>query len=225
MGCSTCGAPLPPNTLTCPFCKSLNDIDLKGIALTGDRSPHPDRRCPRCEVHMVSIQISAGEKTHIERCDECLGIFFDPSELECLLDASVSHVHRIDMDRLKLLAESQDSDHDHIVKYVKCPVCEELMNRRHYGPRSAVIVDTCKAHGVWLDGGELRKLLNWTKAGGELYRTKREDEEERTRKRRQGRLPPQGLSSVSWSDEYDDSPTFDMVDVGRAVGLLLRWLF
>lgn len=224
MGCSTCGAPLPPNTLTCPFCKSLNDIDLKGIELTGDRTPHPDRRCPRCDVTMVSLQLSGGERIFIERCENCLGIFFDPSELEVLLNESVSHVHRIDLDRLKLLAESQDLGHDNIVKYVKCPLCDELMNRRHYGPRSAVIVDTCKNHGVWLDGGELRKLLNWTKAGGELYREQREGDEHRARQSRKRQLPPQGLSSVSWNDEYDDSPIIDIVDVGRAVGLLLRWL-
>ncbi|MCH7701915.1 MAG: zf-TFIIB domain-containing protein, partial [Planctomycetes bacterium] len=173
---------------------------------------------------MVSLQIRASEKTYLERCEDCLGIFFDPSELEALLDASVSHVHRINLDRLKLLAQRQDSSHDHIVKYVKCPVCEELMNRRCYGPRSAVVVDTCKNHGVWLDGGELRKLLNWTKAGGELYRTKREDDEQRTRESRKRRLPPQGLSSVSWNDQHDDSPIIDMASVGRAVGLLLRWL-
>ena len=33
------------------------------------------------------------------------------------------------------------------------------------------MVDQCK-HGIWLDGGALRKLLEWRKAGGRLYHEK-----------------------------------------------------
>lgn len=29
-------------------------------------------------------------------------------------------------------------------------------------------MDRCRHHGVWLDGGELRRLLEWKKAGGQL---------------------------------------------------------
>jgi Zn-finger nucleic acid-binding protein len=41
------------------------------------------------------------------------------------------------------------------------------MNRKLHGKRSGVIVDSCREHGIWLDAGELRQLMEWSRAGGE----------------------------------------------------------
>ena len=40
------------------------------------------------------------------------------------------------------------------------------MNRKLHGRRSGVIIDSCRDHGIWLDAGELRQLMEWTRAGG-----------------------------------------------------------
>jgi Zn-finger nucleic acid-binding protein len=40
------------------------------------------------------------------------------------------------------------------------------MHRKSYGARAGVVVDRCRLHGVWLDGGELNQLLKWAGAGG-----------------------------------------------------------
>jgi len=42
------------------------------------------------------------------------------------------------------------------------------VNRQNFGERSGVVVDRCKAHGVWLDSGEFRRLAEWMKAGGQI---------------------------------------------------------
>jgi Zn-finger nucleic acid-binding protein len=55
------------------------------------------------------------------------------------------------------------------VKYVKCPFCQKIMNRRSYGARSGVVADICERHGIWLDGGELGRIFKWAKAGGLLH--------------------------------------------------------
>jgi Zn-finger nucleic acid-binding protein len=68
------------------------------------------------------------------------------------------------------------------VVYLKCPVCGELMNRRSYGARSGVVADICKDHGIWLDGGELGRILKWAKAGGQLHDQKRKEEDEAERR-------------------------------------------
>jgi hypothetical protein len=39
------------------------------------------------------------------------------------------------------------------------PSCGELMNRSLHGKRSGVVVDGCRDHGLWLDAGELRQLM------------------------------------------------------------------
>jgi Zn-finger nucleic acid-binding protein len=64
------------------------------------------------------------------------------------------------------------------------------MNRVNFGARSGVIVDQCPRHGMWLEGGELRRLLEWRKAGGQILHERRRAErvaEEAQRERRRAR--------------------------------------
>jgi hypothetical protein len=42
------------------------------------------------------------------------------------------------------------------------------MNRVNYGQASGVIADQCRDHGVYLDAGELRRILSWVRAGGRV---------------------------------------------------------
>lgn len=50
--------------------------------------------------------------------------------------------------------------------YRPCPQCSKLMNRTNYGRRSGVVVDRCRAHGVWFDADELAQVLRWIRHGG-----------------------------------------------------------
>jgi Zn-finger nucleic acid-binding protein len=43
------------------------------------------------------------------------------------------------------------------------------MNRVNFGYRSGVVVDQCRKHGIWLDSGEITHLMEWKKAGGQLW--------------------------------------------------------
>ena len=186
MDCVSCGAPLPAKSNICTHCQTLNDVDLRAIQLRSTKGPTSDRNCPRCETRMESISLGLEEEFYIERCDRCLGIFFDPAELEFLIDKSVSAVYEVDRQRLQKLINEEYHDLDKEVKYIKCPACKQLMNRRIYGKKSGVIVDTCRDHGVWLDGGELGQILKWAKAGGRIYdaEAKNREEEETERKKR-----------------------------------------
>ena len=50
--------------------------------------------------------------------------------------------------------------------YRPCPQCAGMMNRANYGRASAVIIDTCTAHGLWFDADELTRVIAWIHAGG-----------------------------------------------------------
>src|SRR5438477_453057 len=52
------------------------------------------------------------------------------------------------------------------VKYIPCPDCKSLMNRRNFAGVSGVIIDTCKNCGVWLDNQELNRIVRFIEAGG-----------------------------------------------------------
>jgi len=173
--CTNCNAPLPDGSPLCAYCGDRNDIDLRGIHYYTTHENDSPRTCPRCDCRLKTIDLKLKGRFLIERCDQCLGLFFDPGELEALLEASVDNVHLIDrtgMDGINLRRQSDQ----YPVAYIKCPVCSQLMNRVNFGVRSGVIIDRCKAHGLWLDGGELRHLMEWMKMGGRLLDQERQEQ-------------------------------------------------
>jgi Zn-finger nucleic acid-binding protein len=137
-----------------------------------------DRICPRCNKSLQTIDLKISGTFLIERCTDCLGLFFDPGELEALLEKSVSNVFTIDSKQIEDLNKIKRHE-DYPVSYIKCPVCQKLMNRLNFGSQSGVIVDKCKEHGIWLDGGELRHLMEWTKSGGKMLDQQSQLEQER----------------------------------------------
>lgn len=172
--CTNCSAPLPVDTIVCAYCGSRNDVDLKGVHYFTTHEAATPRPCPRCRIPLTTIDLKLNGKFLIERCDQCLGLFFDPGELEALLDASVSNVYTINRTELNRIGVCRNREYG--VSYIKCPVCATVMNRVNFGAKSGVIVDCCKDHGTWLDGGELRHLFEWMKAGGQLLEQQRQEE-------------------------------------------------
>ncbi len=69
------------------------------------------------------------------------------------------------------------------VVYRPCPICAQRMNRVNYAKRSGVVLDVCKAHGLWFDQDELRRVLAFI-AGGGLERTRQRELEELKEARR-----------------------------------------
>jgi Zn-finger nucleic acid-binding protein len=173
--CSNCNGPLPPGSMVCTYCGNRTDIDLKGINYYTTHGNDQTRSCPRCDIALKTIDLKVNGQFLIERCDTCLGLFFDPGELEALLEAEVANVFAIDRSGLEVVNNERSPDHFGI-SYIKCPVCTKLMNRVNFGVKSGVIVDRCKEHGAWLDGGELRQLFEWMKLGGKLLEQERQEE-------------------------------------------------
>lgn len=173
--CSNCNAPLPDGKLVCEYCKNRTDIDLKGIHYYTTHENDSPRICPRCDKRLKTIDLKLNGRFLIGRCDDCLGLFFDPGELEALLEATVKNVYLIDKRGLDSINLHRDPC-PHPIAYIKCPVCSQLMHRVNFGTRSGVIVDHCKKHGIWLDGGELRHLFEWMKLGGQLLDKERKEQ-------------------------------------------------
>ncbi len=173
--CSNCNGPLPAGSLICDYCGDRNDIDLKGIHYYTTHESDVLRTCPRCGIPLKTLDLRVNGRFLIDRCDQCMGLFFDPGELEALLETSVTNIYQIDRSGLDSINIQRQPD-SYPVGYIKCPVCARIMNRVNFGARSGVIVDRCKDHGLWLDGGELRHLMEWMKLGGKLLDQQRRDE-------------------------------------------------
>jgi len=171
--CQNCGAVLTGTLLVCDYCKTRQDVDLSVVHRFTVEKPASDRICPRCHIPLQTVDVELGGKFLIERCQRCLGLFFDPGELEAFLQMAVTGVHAVDPQRLNEVQNVKRSS-EFPVTYIDCPVCRRLMNRINLGTRSGVIADQCRQHGMWLDGGELRQVLEWMKAGGGILQKEKE---------------------------------------------------
>ncbi|MCB0323432.1 MAG: zf-TFIIB domain-containing protein, partial [Bdellovibrionales bacterium] len=136
--------------------------------------------CPRCSdvLHVVDLRLAGS--FIVERCIQCHGTFFDRGELEQLIQHSVDNILDTDYGELQRLIQEETHTDAPPMAYVQCPVCAKHMNRKNYGARSGVVVDTCKECGVWLDGGELGRILKWAKAGGQTHSGALQEEKERS---------------------------------------------
>jgi len=174
--CSSCSAPLLK--VICEYCGTRNDVDLTHISNFSDTKPNENRYCPNCEIPLVTTNLSIDSKMYVERCGGCYGLFFDKGELQALIELSVEHKsHEIDYKRLSEIIEHPY--HRDSVEYRRCPVCKDFMQRKNYLKRSGVIVDRCVNHGIWLDSGELKQIMEFIRLGGESL----SQEDERTSKK------------------------------------------
>lgn len=166
MKCVQCGAPLNGKSIKCHSCGAMNDRDLRALHRELGRETASDRKCPRCDILMKSVDLGIDGVFYIERCDRCLGLFFDPGELDRVVEVSTCPPEEPDVERLAGMVEETFVGRRRGVRYAKCPVCGKFMNRKRHGSMSGVIVNVCRDHGVWLDGGELAQIVRWINMGG-----------------------------------------------------------
>ena len=169
--CRFCSAPVDRRKGFCDYCNCRLELDLHGGLEYRLYEPESERICPHCDIPLATIDLKIDKKFLVEKCNQCHGLFFDPGELGMMLDKSVSNVFHVDETRLSELQKQHYQARGKEFKYIKCPACQTMMNRRAFGYKSGVIVDHCNKHGYWLDEGELRQLQEWKKAGGELRQT------------------------------------------------------
>jgi Zn-finger nucleic acid-binding protein len=112
--------------------------------------------CPDCRTVLAALECGAGT---LYDCDRCGGQFLEHIALRDLIE---SH-DRLDVGLARPRPSTLRVDR---VRYIACPACGSMMNRRNFGGNSAVIVDVCAKHGTWFDAGELPRVLAFVEAGG-----------------------------------------------------------
>lgn len=158
----------------CSFCGTRQDIDLRQLHFR-DLGNDESLPCPDCGSALSVIEFDMEPQVRIERCGACHGMFFNPGELEAVLEAGTNPLVWVDHHQLEGIAAQYGYRHE--VVYVPCPYCQERMSHINFGGRSGVILDRCGTHGVWLNAGELRRLLEWWRAGGKHLHQQNEVEQ------------------------------------------------
>jgi Zn-finger nucleic acid-binding protein len=120
--------------------------------------------CPDCRRPLQILEFQTSPPTQVEHCATCHGLFFNPGELEFVLEEQT---------RLQVWQGGPELEAAilHVAEkrvYRNCPACGETMNRVNFGGHSSVILGRCGIHGSWLTGGELKRLTLWWRTGGKL---------------------------------------------------------
>jgi len=164
MKCKFCSAPLPKQGLTCNYCNKLNPLNQKVIDENRESITSPSKHiCPLCHIGLENI---SNKTLSLEYCSKCDGVLIEEEEFEKLIEYKINPNNQINPHYLRFI---QDHPRDKRKKsqFQNCPVCHELMSVINYKKSSGVLLDICEEHGIWLDGGELRQIIDWYGVGGD----------------------------------------------------------
>jgi Zn-finger nucleic acid-binding protein len=191
--CPVCGAPVGSRAEACGFCASplLTLRCAHCFVMNGSDSLHcggcgwelgleplrvaSDLACPACQVPFAGFGSSAGQ---LSECTACAGQFVEHALLKDLLE-------RREALRSGVVNPPRGNPLTEPVRYLPCPACRSVMNRKNFGGSSGIVVDVCTRHGVWFEAGELPRVLAFVQAGGlERERLRKESEEKRIERER-----------------------------------------
>lgn len=165
MKCKFCAAPLPRKGAICSYCGQRNPLNLGVLSPIEIEEKNTTLNCPVCDVAFDNINIGLKKRLLVQHCHKCDGVFIIEDILEQLIDKQQTTQEQIDLQVLRFIQNNPRHKQEKVVKYRSCPVCHKMMQRINYRAVSGVIVDRCLRHGIWLDGGELRQIFEWKKAG------------------------------------------------------------
>ena len=166
----------------CLFCGSCLSANLDACGHCGAiRETRNEKRvgapCPRCHDVRL-IQFALGEVA-LQACGRCQGSFLAATEWDNLLDSFEKRPLPEDLVISEAPARPAESfgaspyreatpgpaeaerarSEPNLDEPVSCPTCEAVMERLEFSGVSNIIVDVCKSHGIWLDGGELSLVV------------------------------------------------------------------
>ncbi len=200
MKCHHCGGRLTGDLTVCPYCGVRTQVDFKVVNHRDLGDGRTSMPCPLCEdTSLKTIEFDTRPPVHVETCGTCHGIFFNPGELETVLSSETHPT--VWMDTFRIDAIALEPGHRRLDFYRACPMCDDRMRRLNFGGRSGVIIDSCGLHGVWLDAGELNRLLGWWHAGGKHIHQAHELDKARALEELRRSAPPvfPASSGGTWS--------------------------
>ncbi|NIP86035.1 MAG: hypothetical protein GTO03_10910 [Planctomycetales bacterium] len=217
--CPECLARISRQAKHCHHC----GIRIRAELVAGDVSP---LECPDCQPEpprrLVRRQ-SRGGGCRLLECPHCAGLWLDAAAFgemtERAADRSLG-----DQEFGRLSGEGgsgtlpgegvkQGSDK---WRYRACPVCGEMMQRRNYGRKSGIIIDTCRQHGVWLDFDEFPAILQWIRSGGlsranEQLEQQRKSDQQTRRLAKPTSISGPGDATLSWDEPAGARPGWGLL--------------
>jgi Zn-finger nucleic acid-binding protein len=225
--CDHCGARLA--TVACPSCFGLIFQGAKFCSHCGAKVARTEvatsapRPCPHCRINLEAVQVGS---TSLLECSKCEGIWVDTATLQeiCADREKQAAVLGLPVP----LTDTGSMDYEK-VHYYPCPQCNGLMNRVNFANCSHIILDVCGKHGTWFDKDELRKMVEFIRAGG-LDKSRAMEIEKLQRERSLANIAgTTGTGNLAMSDDSsrtDGLSRYDGYDLAfDALGAAFRTIF
>lgn len=111
--------------------------------------------CPRCRG---SLTDTTYEGVSIHRCSGCDGEWLDRDELQSIVQNWEKKFSPTELKKLKSI-HTADFTIDPDEHTLKCPRCDQELERFNYASTSGVALDKCPGcGGIWLDENELEQV-------------------------------------------------------------------
>ncbi len=115
--------------------------------------------CPNCRTEMEPVVIGGVE---IDYCPSCHGIWLDEGELQELAKYDAKEFKGVEQILMPPSTEEAQGGLSSSVSERICPRCNVKLYTYKYGGNSDIVIDGCpQCGGIWLDAGELAKILNY----------------------------------------------------------------
>jgi len=105
-------------------------------------------KCPKCANSLEPTNL---ESIPVDQCPSCRGIWFDEKELQSVLTKSHDFGRKLGREQPNPRLNQKPG---------RCPRDQSRMLRAFSSTDERVVLDMCPdCHGLWLDGGELHRLI------------------------------------------------------------------
>jgi len=192
MNCPHCGAPMTlfreRDYYYCEHCGSYTfpDQNNQGLRVLGE---NPEGiACPQCQVILNLVTYADFFRGY--QCPQCQGLLFNRTTFREAIDFQRS--------KTKLPSEPFSSYQPaELERKTFCPVCERQMETFQYNGPGNIVIDTCHPCDlIWLDYGELQKVVNAPGRDRGVPRKPPQDEEEDQESNKPGSILEQALAEL-----------------------------
>ena len=223
LSCPQCGAAVTSDSTECQYCharlQTIACAKCLGMMFLGSKycphcgawaaavMPEPDkkRNCPRCDQALEDVKVA---DIPLEECGRCGGLWIDVTNFEHICGNAEAQQAATGL-RLPPPVPLDTN-----VRYLKCPQCLNLMNRMNYAGRSGIVINVCRAHGVWLDRDEMVQIVTFIRSGGlDHARNVEKAKLEEARRMAEFQSIERGvfISPGSYHDSFDAAATVNLL--------------